>query len=75
MISSVSKLVDVGFGSITFVREHGTETYFVLKLEDDNGEFHTYILGEPEEFNEEKMDPLDNLLTEFMRGTGAYKDG
>lgn len=71
-IYQVTKINSLGFGDVTYLREGGTITYFVLKIGDSLDNEYTFLWGEPENFNEKKVDPIVDRLNEcidILQGT------
>lgn len=65
-IYQVTKITSLGFGDITYVREEGTITYFVLKIQDSLDNDYTFLWGEPENFREEKVESIVDRLNECL---------
>jgi hypothetical protein len=61
-----SKVNDFDFGSITRGSDDGTETMYLLKIQDQYGSEFRFLLGEPSDYNRETEEEASDLFFRFL---------
>ena len=65
-IYQVSKITQLGFGDVTYLKDDGVETYFCFKIEDSLSNSYTFMWGDSNNFTEEKVETIVGLLNECI---------
>ena len=65
-IYQVSKITELGFGDVTYLRDEGVETYFCFKIDDSLNNSYTFLWGSPENFTSEKVDAIVEKLNQCI---------
>jgi hypothetical protein len=62
----ISKVEEFDFGSITRGTDDGTETMYLLKIQDQFGSEFKFLLGESDDYNREREEEASELFFRFL---------